>query len=215
MESHFDEEIFFNCLIGLCHILCGLCISMLLGDNFLLNEYEPSIIHQSCAKLPKWQLVKPTGAALAFNYLYVSTHVLLVLIGLGINIAIYFKQRHLESRTVSDCFAFVSRGEVKTMTKRKHSSNCTLWRFRRNVVSPLGSFLSFIASFVYNLPGFYIFLTATAVGPSVIGELHSFSFHCFYFFCLNFIESLCSPTLRGTLVNLLPWFRHEYQAVVV
>ena len=95
------------------------------------------------------------------------------------------------------------------------SSNCTLWRFRRNVVSPLGSFLSFIASFVYNLPGFYIFLTATPVGPSVIGELHSFSFHCFYFFCLNFIESLCSPTLRGTLVNLLPWFRHEYQAVVV
>ena len=125
---------------------------------------------------------------IAFENVYLTVHTLLFCVGLGINIAIFFKQRQ---------------------------SNCSLWRFRRNVISPLGSFSSFLVSYIYNLPVYYIFLSITLSGPSVLGELHLFSSHCVYFFWLNFVETICSPTLRASIINVLSWSRHEYNVAIV
>ena len=218
METYIKEENFFKCLTWVCHTLCGLCISILVGDNFLFNEYDSSIIHRSCAKIPKCIIVEHSTTTLFFNKMYVCVHLVLVFVGIGINIAIFLKQRQLESQESCwrDCFVTFDKSDVNIIRKSKQPR--ILWRFRRNVVSPLASFSSFIASVLYNFPAAYIFLNITSNGPSVLGDLYLFSFHCVYFLWLNLIESIFSPTLRSSLLNVLPinpWFRHEYHAVVV
>ena len=161
METYIQEENVFKYLTWVCHTLCGLCISMLVGDNYLFNEYNSSIIHRSCTKFPKLILVD-LSVTIAFKNLYLTVHIILLLVGHGINIAIFFKQRHLEShQSATDCFATSYTSDVKIIKESKQPSHCSLWRFRRNVISPLASFSSFLVSVVYNLPVYYIFLSIT------------------------------------------------------
>ena len=214
METYIQEETFFKYLTWVCHTLCGLCISMLVGDNFLFNEYDSSIIQRSCAKLPKWILMDPS-TNLAFKNIHMIVNVVLIFICLAIKIVIFLKQRQLKSQqSAADFFVTYNTNDVKIVKQRKQP-NCILWRLRRNVISPIGSFSSFLASVVYNISVCYIFLHITPSGPSVIGELLLFSVHAVYFFCLNLIESIFSPTLRNSIINVLPWSRHEYNSVVV
>ena len=212
METYVNEENFFNCLTGVCHTLCGLCISVLVGDNFFINEYDSSIIDRSCAKIPKIILVEQSHHV--YN-LYTTMHVAAAFVGLCINIAIFLKQRQLESKqSVADFVATYNTSDVQIIRQTKQP-NRILWRFRRNVISPLGSFSSFLACVVYNLLGAYIFFSRTPSGPSILAELLLFSVHGVYFFCVNFIESIFSPTLCNSLINVIPWLRHEYHTVVV
>ena len=207
-----QEENLFKYLTWVCHTLCGLCISMLVGDNFFINEYDSSIIDRSCAKIPKIILVEQSDHG--YN-LYMTMHVAAAFRGLCINIAIFLKQRQLESQqSVADFVVTYNTSDVQIIRQRKQP-NRILWRFRRNVISPLGSFSSFLASVVYYLLRYYTFISITSSGPSVLGELLLFSVHGVYFFGLNFIESIFSPTLRNSLINVIPWLRHEYHTVVV
>ena len=215
METYIQEENVFKYLTWVCHTLCGLCISMLVGDNYLFNEYNSSIIHRSCTKFPKLILVD-LSVTIAFKNVYLTMHTLVIIVGLGINIAIFFKQRQLESQqSVAEFSVSYNTSDVKIIRKSNQPSNCSLWRFRRNVISPLGSFSSFLVSVVYSLPVYYIILSITPSGPSVLGELYLSSIHCVYFFWLNIVETICSPTLRSSIINVLPWSRNEYNVVIV
>ena len=115
-----------------------------------------------------------------FYNLYVTGHVVVILVGLGINLAIFIKQKQL---------------------KKKNPSDYKLWKFKRNVISPLGGVLSFLASLIYNLVGSHLYFYEASGESQISGELLLFSVHCVYFFGLNFIEFICSPTLR----NVFPW----------
>ena len=164
--------------------------------------------------MPKWILVEQSHPA--YYHLYVTGNVTLIVVGLGLQFAIFLKQRQLErQQSVQDYYITYNANDVKIIRKTKKPSNCTLWRFRRNVISPVGSFLSFLASAVYILLMNYIVLSITPSGPSVLGELHVFSVHSVNFFCLNLIESTCSPTLRNSLINVMPWSRDEYRVAVI
>ena len=207
-----QEENLFKYLTWVCHTLCGLCISMLVGDNFFVNEYDSPIIDRSCTKIPKIILVEQSDHG--YN-LYMTMHVAAAFVGLCINIAIFLKQRQLENKqSVADFVATYNTSDVQIIRQRKQP-NRKLLRFRRNVISPSGSFSSFLACVVYNLLGAYIFFSRTPSGPSILAELLLFSVHGVYFFCLNFIESIFSPTLCNSLINVIPWLRHEYHIVVV
>ena len=81
-----QEENLFKYLTWVCHTLCGLCISMLVGDNFFINEYDSSIIDRSCAKIPKIILVEQSHHV--YN-LYTTMLVAAAFVGLCINIAIF------------------------------------------------------------------------------------------------------------------------------
>ena len=215
METYIQEKNFFKWCKWVSHTLCGIVISMQVGDSFLLNEYDSSIIHRSCAKIPKWILVEQSLIAYSNSYvMYVIVAVTFV--GLGLQFAIFLKQRQLErQQSIPDYSVTYNAGEVKIIQKSKQLSNCILWRFRRSVISPLGSFLSFLASAVYNLLRVYILLSITPSGPSVLSELYLFSVHGVYFLCLNLIESICSPTLRNSLINVMLWSRDEYRVAVI
>ena len=165
--------------------------------------------------MPKFILVEQSY--LAYFNSYMIGNVALIVVGLGLHFAIFFKQRELErQQSVPDYSVTYNTSDVKIIRRRKQpSSNCTLWRFRRNVISPVGSFSSFLASAVYILLMNYIVLSITPSGPSVLGELHVFSVHSVNFFCLNLIESTCSPTLRNSLINVISWSRDEYRVTVI
>ena len=187
---------------------------MLVGDNFLFNEYDSSIIHRSCAKFPKWILMDPS-TNLAFKNIHMIVNVVLIFICIAIKIVIFLKQRQLKRQQSAVYFCVIYNTSDVKIVKQRKQPNCILWRLRRNVISPIGSFSSFLASVVYNISVCYIFLHITPSGPSVIGELLLFSVHAVYFFCLNLIESIFSPTLRNSIINVLPWSRHEYHSAVV
>ena len=162
--------------------------------------------------MPKWILVEQP----VISNLYVIVMITVVFVGLGLHFAIFLKQRQLErQQSVPGYSVIYNKSDVNITSKTKQPSNRILWRFRRNVVSPLGSFLSFLASAVNNLLTTYIVFSITQSGPSVLGELHLFSVHGVYFFCLNLIESICSPTLRNSLINVMLWSRDEYRVAVI
>ena len=214
LETYIEEEKFFKCCKWFAHTVCGIVTAMLVGDSFLLDEYDSSIIHKSCAKLPKWILVEQSQ--LTYYNSYVTVIITLVFVCLGLHFAIFLQQRQLErQQSVPDYSVTYNVSDVKIIWTSKKPSNRILWRFRRNVISPLGSFSSFLVTTVYNLLHAYILLTITRSGPSVLGELHLFSIHSVYFFCLNLIESIFSPTLRNSLINVMPWSRDEHHVAVI
>ena len=148
-------------------------------------------------------------------YLYVAMHIATTFVGLSINIAIFLKQRQLESQQSEADFVVTYNTSNVQITRQRKQPNRILWRFRRNVISPLGGFSSFLASAVYNMLVLYTFLSRTPSGPSILAKLILFSVHGVYFFCLNFIESIFSPTLRNSLINFIPGLTHQYHTVVV
>ena len=163
--------------------------------------------------MPRWILEESQSDVAFYNLCGLG---LFGLVGLGLHFAIFLKQRQLERRqSVADYSVTYNAGDVKIIWKNKQPSNRILRRSRRSVISPLGSFSSFLASAVYNLLRTYIALSITPSGPTVLGELHVFSVHSVYFFSLNLIESICSPTLRNSLIDIMPWSRDEYRVAVI
>ena len=187
---------------------------MVFGDS-LFNEYGSSTIQGSCAKMPRWFLEGKSVIAYVHINLYGTVMVTLVFVPLVLHLAIFLKQRQIGRQlSVPDYSITYNTGDVKITrdqeSETKLSSSRILCRFRRNVISPLGSFSSFLASAIYYLLMTYILLSITKSGPSVLGEILLFFVHIFLVFCLNLIESICSPTLRNSLINVMPWSKDEY-----
>ena len=205
-EKHITEENFFKCCVWLCHTLCGITISMVVGDCFLVNEYDSAIIQRSCAKMPKWILVEQERS---LPWSFIIGNIVLVFGGLGIHFAIFFKQRHLERKQAEiDYVITFNKSEVQIVRKSKQTSDSMLWRFRRNVISPLGSFSSFLTTLVFMiLFAYLLFSIITPSGPSVLCEIVSFLVHVVFFLFISFVETIFSPTLRSSLNNVIPIIR--------
>ena len=176
VSRYIREERFFSSLTWLCHVLCGLIISILIGDDFLsFFESDNVMIQEKCVRMP-------LALKESVSYtLYLALEIIICVVGLGIQVAIFIKQRQLE-------------------ISEDPSTSRILWKHRRNVVSSMGSLLSFLA---FNIYGFLTIIP----GPAIINEFIFFSCHCVYFFWLNFIETLCSPTLRSSIVDTVLWRR--------
>ena len=159
-------------------------MSVLVGDYFsLFLENDNSKIHHKCVRMP---LI--SDGSISFR-LYIALALTIFVFGLGIQLAIFIKQRQLEK-----CQTWWA-GRI-------------LWKHQRNVVSPLGSLLSFLG---YNT---YVII-ATVPFPPIVKELHMFSVQVVLFSCLNFIETLFSPALRETLLDTILWRRSAYTACIV
>ena len=186
MSRYITEERLFSCLPWFCHALCGLTISIAFGENF-------STTNSHC-----WE--KNPMSSTIYLLLQFTT----LFVGLGMHTAVFIKQRQLEKKQSGVEWAVSHRiggGVVIEKVTPQTSSNRKLWKHQRNVVSPMGSLLSFLA---YNIYGPYVSISRQ---PILI-----LSCHGIYFFCLNFIETIFSPTLRNSLI---PWRTQKYIAVTV
>ena len=187
---------------------------MEVGDCLVLNEYDSAVIQRSCAKMPKWILVEQERS---MPWSFVIGNIVLIFGGLGMHCTIFVKQSHLERKQSEvDYIITYNKSDVKIVRKSKQTSDSMLWRFRRNVISPLASFSSFLTTIVYMiLFAYLLFPFITQSGPSALGEIVSFFVHVVFFFFISFVETIFSPTLRSNLNDLIPWSRHEYLPVIV
>ena len=212
-ERYIKEENFFKCCTWLCHTLCGVIVALEFGDSYILSEYDSTIIQRSCAKMPKWILVEQEHS---LPWSHLKGNMVVLFVGICMNFVILIKQRHLErQQSIVDHVITYDNNEVNITRKSKQTSDSTLWRYRRNVISPLGSFASFLTIAVYNILFLYILFTITPSGPSAPAELLLFLVHVLYFFCLNLVETIFSSTLHSSLIGVFPWSGDNYVPVIV
>ena len=195
MLTYITEESFFTCLTWLCHAVCGMIISSLVGENFFYDEFETSITYSNCARFPVF------SGAWSYQF-YVIVQVAIGILSLIAQKSIFLRKKQLAKQSASEWVALYSANGVK-FEKKKPPSSRILWKDNRNVVSPLGSFLSLIVGITFHPIVAYLYN-----GSSIIGEFLLFSRHSVTFFSLNFIETMCSPTLRNTLLDVILWWRH-------
>ena len=160
--------------------------------------------------MPKMILLVVESDAV-FCYFGIIFHISVICLGVGIQIAIFMKQKKLEKQQSETQWAVsYSMSGVKMIRRSNQISNRKLWKHKRNVISPLGSFLSFLACEFYIL---LILFNTVSKGPPIISQIILFSVHVMYFFCSNLIKTICSPTLHGSLINVIPWRRHVVSVV--
>ena len=201
------EESLFNFLTWMCLSLSGLGLSATAGGNYFAPEQNTTVIIRSCCKMPKYVLMDDAAWAIHLAIIVLLT---LHFFGFIIHAAIFLKQSQLEEeQSAGQWVTHYENGEIRFEMNDLSTVNRKLWKHDRNVVSALGSFLSFLISAVYRLICNFLFLIRGPEDLSIIRQLMFFSVHSLYFFGLNFIETVCSPTLRGTIFNVIPRVRQE------
>ena len=93
--------------------------------------------------------------------------------------------------------------EGRTASKGTDNIRCKVWRHRRNVVSPVGSCASFVASQIWFLGVSYHIFNLSHLGSPTVLDFLLFVTPSVDFFVLNLIETLCSSTLRESLISCL------------
>ena len=179
---------------------------MLVRENFVSGEQDCTVIISRCAKFPK--IIFSQKSYLLY-YLTLMVHLLLHFVGLAIHAAIFVKQKQLEKQQSGQWVVNYDKGEIRFVRKNLNTCNRKLWKNGRNVISPIGSFLSFLLSAVYGLFFTFMFNNLGPSGPSTIYQFLIFSVHSVIIF-LNFVETVCSPTLRGSLLDVIPRIRLQY-----
>ena len=209
MEKYIREESAFHCLLWLCHTLNGIFVSMLVGENFFYMDYVTDAICRDCTMGPifteavSYQISNATFYPICF----------LVLI---VQISVFAKKRQLESMQNEKMATSMSDECIKLESRGNHKPYRILWRHQRNVVSPLGGFLSTVANVTYSLCLAYIYFNngCSQMG-SVLCKYLFFSIPSLHFFLLNLINTLFSPTLLNSFIDVATQSAREYHVINV
>ena len=197
--TYIKEESFFSCLTWLCHALCGMVISTLVGENLLLGEYDSSITYSNCARFHIF-----LGC-----YCYVLFGIVqsaIALLNLFVQIAVFMRQKQLSKQSPNWVVMYCENG-VRFEKKMPNTAR-VLWKHNRNVVSPFGGFVAHSVSIIFHGIMAHMYFDLGPSGPPIIGQFLFFSKNSVYFFGLNFIETMCSPTLRNSLCEFILCWRH-------
>ena len=220
MSSYIKEESFFICLTWLYPLLSGTIVSVLLGENFLNSNQSTSLIwYSSCSKTPVlWEEFDGS----IFNAVTGLTHLIVVFVTIGIQIATYRRQKHLENQGADGIMVVTYNRDGITISNRKpdQPSSHTLSRhYNRTVVTPRASLLSFLVIFPYYLlillSGHMPNVDKGPSGPPVFGQFIIFLSPSIIFFLYPLVETIFSPTLRDTLTDFFLCRRRAYYVVDV
>ena len=209
------EEKFFKCLTWCYTSLSGIIVSVFLGENFFnLNETQTSFIwYSSCSKVPiMWQNF--TGSI--FNNVFAISHIVVLSIGAFSQIALLKRQRELEEQKANGIMAVIYKNDGVTITRRAldYQSCKILQRHNRSVVTPWASLTSFLVNLlIIILLGKFFFYMGPS-GPPLLEQFFVFSTLCIHFFLFSFVETICSPSLRNSLIRCLPR-KEQYHVVYV
>ena len=216
MLTYIEEQKFFNCLTWLHHVLSGVFVSVLVGENLpKLGEHHTSMFfYSSCSKIPVlWE----EFSGLFFYNLFVISHLAIVSIGFGIQIAVFVKQKQLEKQQADGIIIETYNMDDVTISDRTphHQSSHKLRRHNRTVLTPKASFSSFLLSVTIIILNAYFFFNIGPSGPPILVEFLIFSTVSVYFFLYNFIATICSPILRNSLIDIIPCRKRKYSVVNV
>lgn len=174
---------------------------MLVGQSLFSGE-DNQVIINTCAIVPKFAFLK---VAPLLTHLGLIIYLTLIFVGLVIHAAIFFKRIQLEKQQSVKWVVKYEMGEVKLVKNNLDICNRKLWKHERNVVSPLGGFLSYVMNVVFIiLCCITFYINNGHLSVPIVVQFLFFSIHSVIFFFLNFIETVCSQTLRGSLLYAIP-----------
>ena len=192
-------------LTWLCPALSGIILSMLLGENFL-DSNKSHIFYSSCSNVPLlWE--EFTGSI--YYIVFSLSQLTIVSITFATQIAIVIRRKQLEKQRADETMVVTYNKDGATISRSNPDQpSChRLWRHNRTVVTPLASLLSHL---------FRLLILLLAIcchyGPSglqVVEQLIISTTFCTLFFLYSFIETICSPTLRNSLIDLFVCFRDQ------
>ena len=209
MEKYIPEESAFHCLLWLCHALNGIFVSMLVGENFFYMNYVSDAICRDCTMGPilieavSYQISNATFYPICF-------------LVLSVQISVFVKKGQLESVRNEIISSSMSGECIELESKRNNKPYRILWRYQRSVVSPLGGFLSTIANVTHSLCLAYIYLNngCSQMGSNLCKYLF-FSIPSLHFFLLNLINTLFSPTLLNSFIDVATQSARDYHVINV
>ena len=197
MTKYVNEETFFSSLAKLVPFLAIIIRAVMVGDHFFSNV---PVLYSYCTKDPfQWRenvdmVTLPIVSVVVF---------IMSCIGFGMQIVIFVKLKQLESQSCNDNWvvSYAVRGGVNLERLHRMSSHCKIGKHRRNLVSPIGSCASFIASQIWFLVVSYYIFNLGHLGSPIVFDFFLFMTPSMDFLLLNLIETACSPILRESLLS--------------
>ena len=194
VTKYFHEETLFSCLAKLVPVLTVFILAALLGENMSLNA---PVMYSCCTKASiNWEEISNIYKKVSLLLLIMSV------IGLGIHITILKKLKEVESQPSNHSWVIsfnAQNGVNIAMTCPRK-----VFRHRRNLVSPEGSCASFIVSQIWILLGVYYWsFSISSLSPPIFHDYLVYMAPSRDFFLLNLIETVCSPALRNSLLDLI------------
>ena len=197
--------------------ISGLIVSMSASENFYqFNEsHTQFVLYSSCFKIPIiWKL-----EMVSWSYIVITIfHSLICPFALYIQYMLFKKQNQLEKQKAEGIMVVIYNQENVTIQKRSPDAETVrkLTNFHRTVVTPKASFLSFLLLFLYySLNGFFLYNMGTS-GPQVLEQFIINLTLFVHFFLQSLTETIFSPTVLRTLINVIPCQRRRvYRAVIV
>ena len=197
--------------------ISGLIVSMSASENFYkFNEsHTQFVLYSSCFKIPIiWKLEMISWSYIVFTIF----HSLICPFALYIHYMLFKKQNQLEKQKAEGIMIVIYNQENVTIQKRSPDAETVrkLTNFYRTVVTPKASFLSFLLLFVYkSLNGYLFFNIAMGTsGPQVWEQFIINSTLFVHFFLQSLTETIFSPTVLRTLMNVIPCQRRRVYRVV-
>ena len=206
VQKYIKEESLFACLSCIHSVFSGLVISIMIGEVYLnSNEsHTPFFWYSSCSKVP-W-------GAEAWSYdVQMVIGISIIFITFGLNIALFARKRQLEKIRAEGIMVVNYSRDGVTISRRKEDepSSRKLRNFNRTVVTPKASFILFLT----NALDYFILTLIHSVLP-VFGELiYSLTFSYIFFFN-TLIETIFSPCLRNSIIDIFPYCRPAYAVPV-
>ena len=199
------EETFFNFLAKITPSVAIIIVSATIGQHF--TPHMP-LLSSCCTKTPiRWKenWISMPNAICIFSF-----NSMMCLIGLGLQSAIFIKLKQVElqlnqpsNHTWVISYDTENGANVTNSRLQSQPSSRRMLRHRRNLISPIGSCVSFIVMQIWYLFVTYYLFHITSSGPPIGFYILLFVSPSMDFFLLNLIETVLSPTLRNSLFDLI------------
>ena len=212
---HIKEESFFDILVWAHCAISGLFVSVCAGENFYKFNESPTqlVSYSSCSKIPIiWE-----QEMVSWSYIVnMIVHSLVLPLAFYTQYMLFKKHNQLVKQRTEGIMVVTYHQDNVTIQKRSPDEKTIqkLTNFHRTVVTPKASFLSFLLLFLYySLNGYFIFKMGTS-GPQVWEQFIINLVLFVHFFFQSLTETIFSPTVLRTLMNVIPCQRRRVYRVV-
>ena len=213
MVKFLSEESVFICLTWFHPTLSGIIVSMLLGENFLLESNKSSsslFFYSLCSKVKfhKEQFMQ----SMAYSMFSVSS-VAIVVATVIAHISLLIRHRQLKGQRADGTKVVTYNdkdGTLISKTNEDKSLSQKLLRHERSVVTPQASQFSFIIRLLGIPSAAVIYHTSHSSGLPPWAQLFFYTIFVQCFLCFNLIETIFSPKLLNSLKDFL-FCKHPYQ----
>ena len=176
---------------------------MFLGENFFISNesWTPFFWHSACSKI-HWEE--------SFNSIHYNVHavslLVMVLLTSGIHVAIFIKKRKLQKQNKEGIMVVNYNMDGVTISRRcpDVQSCAKLWKHNRTVISPKASLMSFLLALITLSCLCFLYFNVGPSGPPIWGDFLLALMFCELFFLFNLVETILSPTLCNSLLDIFP-----------